>query len=87
MRALNQMTTWNVKTVIPGHGSPGTPETLRAQSAFIDDLWKQVSAGDAGKTPEQYVQVLNLRPLMAISLRTRNRTLPPSGTFTRRPRV
>jgi glyoxylase-like metal-dependent hydrolase (beta-lactamase superfamily II) len=63
VRALNQMTTWNVKTVIPGHGSPGTPQTLHAQSAFIDDLWKQVSAGKrAGKTPEQLIHEINLAP-------------------------
>jgi len=61
VRALNQMTNWKVKTVIPGHGSPGTTETLRAQSAFIDDLWKQVSAGKgAGKTAEQLTREINL---------------------------
>ena len=61
VRALNQMTTWKVKTVVPGHGAPGTPQTLRAQSAFIEDLWKQVSAGKrAGKAPEQLVQEINL---------------------------
>ena len=57
------MAAWNVKTVIPGHGSPGTPQTLRAQSAFIDDLWKQVSAGKrAGKTAAQLIQEINLTP-------------------------
>jgi hypothetical protein len=63
VRALDQMTTWNLKTVIPGHGSPGTPATLRAQSAFINDLWKQVSAGKhAGKTAEQLIGEINLIP-------------------------
>ena len=57
VRALNDLAGWNVKTVIPGHGSPGTAETLRAQSAFIDDVWKQVSAGKrAGKTAEQLIR-------------------------------
>jgi cyclase len=61
VRALNALAEWNVKTVIPGHGSPGTVETLRAQSAFIDDVWKQVSAGKrAGKTVEQLVQEISL---------------------------
>jgi glyoxylase-like metal-dependent hydrolase (beta-lactamase superfamily II) len=61
VRALNDLATWNVKTVIPGHGSPGTLETLRAQSAFIDDVWKQVSAGKrAGKTAEQLVREVEL---------------------------
>jgi glyoxylase-like metal-dependent hydrolase (beta-lactamase superfamily II) len=63
VQALNQMANWNVKTVIPGHGGPGTPATLRAQSAFIDDLWKQVSAGKrAGKTPDQLIREINLTP-------------------------
>ena len=63
VRALNEMATWNVKTVIPGHGSPGTTETLRAQSAFINDLWTQVSAGKrAGRTADQLVHEINLSP-------------------------
>ena len=61
VRVLNGLATWNVKTVIPGHGSPGSVATLRAQSAFIDDLWKQVSAGKrAGKTADQLAQELDL---------------------------
>jgi len=63
VRALNEMATWNVKTVIPGHGSPGTTETLRAQSAFINDLWTQVSAGKrAGRTADQLIHEINLSP-------------------------
>jgi hypothetical protein len=58
---LNEMAGWNVKTVVPGHGSLGTVATLRAQSAFIDDLWKQVSAGKkAGKTVDQLVKEIDL---------------------------
>ena len=61
VRALNQLAGWNVKTVIPGHGSPGTVETLRAQSAFIDDVWKQVSTGKrAGKTADQLIREVGL---------------------------
>jgi hypothetical protein len=34
---------------------------LRAQSAFLDDLWKQVSAGKrAGKTADQLIQQIDL---------------------------
>jgi glyoxylase-like metal-dependent hydrolase (beta-lactamase superfamily II) len=63
VRALNQMTTWNLKIVVPGHGNLGTSQTLRAQSAFIDDLWKQVSAGKrAGKTSDQLIREVNLTP-------------------------
>jgi hypothetical protein len=36
-------------------------ETLRAQSAFIDDVWKQVSAGKrAGKTADQLIREVSL---------------------------
>jgi hypothetical protein len=58
---LNELASWKVKTVIPGHGEPGTVSTLRAQSAFLDDLWKQVSAGKkAGKTVEQVQKEVDL---------------------------
>jgi len=61
VQALLEMASWNVKTVIPGHGSPGTVATLKAQSAFIDDLWKQVSAGKkAGRTVDQLLKEVDL---------------------------
>jgi len=61
VHALNEMTKWDIKTVIPGHGAPGTVATLRAQSAFLDDLWKQVSAGKrAGKTADQLFEQIDL---------------------------
>ncbi len=61
VQVLNDLARWDVKTVIPGHGGPGTIDTLRAQSAFLDDLWKQVSAGKkAGKTVEQLVKEIDL---------------------------
>jgi len=61
VQVLNEMAGWNVKTVVPGHGGLGTVATLRAQSAFIDDLWKQVSAGKkAGKTVEQLAKEIDL---------------------------
>jgi cyclase len=60
-QVLNDLATWKVKTVVPGHGDLGTVETLRAQSAFLDDLWKQVTAGKkAGKTADQLVAEMNL---------------------------
>jgi cyclase len=61
VHVLNDMASWSVKTVVPGHGSVGTVATLRAQSAFIDDLWKQVSAGKkAGKTVDDLVKEIDL---------------------------
>ena len=60
-QVLNEMAGWNVKTVVPGHGGLGTVATLKAQSAFIDDLWRQVSVGKkAGKTIEQLVKEIDL---------------------------
>jgi hypothetical protein len=47
--------------VVPGHGDVGTVDTLRAQSAFLDDLWKQVSEGKkAGKTLDQLIKDVSL---------------------------
>jgi cyclase len=61
VQVLNDLAQWDVKTVIPGHGAPGTVDTLRAQSAFLDDLWKQVSAGKkAGKTVDQLLKEIDL---------------------------
>ena len=60
-QVLNDMARWNLKTVIPGHGDPGTVDTLKAQSAFLDDLWNQVSAGKkAGKTVDQLLKDVDL---------------------------
>jgi glyoxylase-like metal-dependent hydrolase (beta-lactamase superfamily II) len=61
VRVLNDLATWKVKTVVPGHGDLGTVATLSAQGAFLDDLWKQVSAGKkAGRTVDQLVAEVNL---------------------------
>jgi cyclase len=61
VQVLNELARWEVKTVVPGHGELGTVATLRAQSAFLDDLWKQVSAGKkAGKGVEQLVKEIDL---------------------------
>ena len=60
-KVLLELAAWNLKTVVPGHGGLGTVETLKAQSAFLDDLWKQVSSGKrAGKTVEQLTKEIDL---------------------------
>ena len=60
-QVLNDMAGRNLKIVIPGHGDPGTVDTLKGQSAFLDDLWKQVSAGKkAGKTVDQLLKEADL---------------------------
>ncbi len=61
VQVLNDLAGWNVKTVVPGHGEVGTVATLRAQSAFLDDLWTQVASGKrAGKSLEQLLKDVNL---------------------------
>jgi Zn-dependent hydrolases, including glyoxylases len=61
VQVLNDLATWKVKTVVPGHGDLGSIDTLRAQSSFLDDLWKQVSAGKkAGRTVDQLLTEVNL---------------------------
>jgi cyclase len=60
-QVLLDLAKWDVKTVVPGHGNLGTADTLKAQSAFLADLWKQVGDGKkAGKTVEQLLQEVNL---------------------------
>jgi cyclase len=61
VQVLLDLAKWNVKTVVPGHGNIGTTDTLKAQSAFLDDLWTQVSAGKkAGKTVDQLLKDVDL---------------------------
>jgi cyclase len=61
VEVLNDLARWNVKTVVPGHGPVGSVTTLKAQAAFLDDLWKQVSAGkSAGKPLEQLEKEIDL---------------------------
>jgi cyclase len=61
MKALDTMLQWNPQTVVPGHGSLGTVETLRGQQAYISDMWKQVTAGKrAGKSADRLVKEIDL---------------------------
>jgi glyoxylase-like metal-dependent hydrolase (beta-lactamase superfamily II) len=61
VRALDQMAQWKVRTVVPGHGDPGTTATLQSQAAFLDDLWTQVSAGKkAGRPIDELVKDVDL---------------------------
>jgi cyclase len=61
VQVVNELATWNVKTVVPGHGDLGSVGTLKAQSAFLDDLWTQVSVGKkAGKTVDELVKDVDL---------------------------
>src|SRR5690349_414407 len=52
---------WDVRTVVPGHGSLGTTETLRAQRAYLADMLQRVRSGlQGGKTADELVQQVDL---------------------------
>jgi glyoxylase-like metal-dependent hydrolase (beta-lactamase superfamily II) len=60
-KILLDMAAWSVTLVVPGHGDVGTTATLRAQSAFLSDLWTQVAAGKkAGKTLDELLKEVDL---------------------------
>ena len=57
---LGRLTGW-INTVIPGHGVPGTVETLRGQRDYLQDMLQGVEAGiKAGKTADQLADEINL---------------------------
>ncbi len=58
---LDSMSRWNVKIVIPGHGEPGTVESLRRQSAYLKDMLRQVREGIRdGKSKKELVEEIDL---------------------------
>ena len=58
---LARLAQWDVKTVVPGHGSVGTIDVLRGQRRYLNDLWTQVRDGlRAGKTPEQLTREIDV---------------------------
>jgi glyoxylase-like metal-dependent hydrolase (beta-lactamase superfamily II) len=62
IRVLDDLAKWDVGTVIPGHGSLATTETLRAQRAYLADMQQQVRSGiQAGKSADQLAQAIDLK--------------------------
>ena len=48
---LDTMAGWDVKIVVPGHGDPGTVETLKQQRSYLKDMLDKVRQGiKAGKS-------------------------------------
>jgi glyoxylase-like metal-dependent hydrolase (beta-lactamase superfamily II) len=88
IRALDTLSQWDVRTVVTGHGSLGTTETLRAQRAYLADMLQQVRAGlKAGKTADQLAAEIDLTkhgsfgasaPHNATSIRAIYRKLAPA---------
>jgi cyclase len=61
IRALDNMAQWDIRTIVPGHGSLGSVETLRGQRAYLADMQAQVRAGiKAGKQPDQLAKEIDL---------------------------
>jgi cyclase len=54
VRILEKLAAWDVKTVVPGHGTLGTVATLRGQGAYLADVLTHVRTGiRAGKTVDE----------------------------------
>lgn len=61
VRVLDTLAKWDVKTVVPGHGSLGSTETLRGQRAYLTDMLAQVRTGiQAGKSADQLAAAIDL---------------------------
>lgn len=61
IRALDTLAQWDVRVVIPGHGRPGTVDTLRGQRAFLADIVDQVDRGiRSGKTADELAAEVDL---------------------------
>jgi glyoxylase-like metal-dependent hydrolase (beta-lactamase superfamily II) len=61
LNVLDTLASWNIKTVVPGHGELGTVQTLKNQRAYLADMLTQVRRGiEAGKSKEQLVKEIDL---------------------------
>jgi cyclase len=62
LNALDRMTSWNLTTVVPGHGAISGPDALREQKEYLAGMRDQVRKGiRAGKTVDQLATGLDLR--------------------------
>lgn len=58
---LDTLSSWNIKTVVPGHGELGSVETLRNQRAYLADMLAQVRRGiQEGKSKEELLKEIDL---------------------------
>ena len=62
LASLDRMYSWNLATVVPGHGENGGPQILKAQRAYLAGMLQQVQDGyKAGKTADELVKEIDLR--------------------------
>jgi cyclase len=60
-KALDTMASWGPGKVVVGHGLIGDVNTLRGQSAYIGDMWRQVTEGKKkSKTADQLAKEIDL---------------------------
>ena len=58
---LATMAGWDLKIIVPGHGEPGTVETLKQQRLYIADMLTKVREGiKAGKSKQQLIKETDL---------------------------
>jgi cyclase len=61
IQVLDELLTWDVKTVVPGHGPPVDLAKMRAQRDYLQDILGQVKDGiRAGKTADELARVIDL---------------------------
>jgi cyclase len=61
LKALDDLSKWNIQTVIPAHGVPGGMEVIRGQHDYFGEMITAVEAGiKTGKTAEQIAGEVNL---------------------------
>ncbi len=61
LAVLDTMASWNVKTIVPGHGELSTTLTLKQQRAYLEDMLMQVRRGiQKGKSKEELVKEIVL---------------------------
>ncbi|HEX5411174.1 MAG TPA: MBL fold metallo-hydrolase [Terriglobia bacterium] len=59
--SLGTLAQWDVRTVLPGHGSPGAREILEGQQKYISDILQHVRAGvRRGDGVDQLVREIDL---------------------------
>lgn len=61
LNVLDTLANWKINIVIPGHGEPGSVETLKRQRAYLEDMLRKVREGlRLGKSKDQLVNEIDL---------------------------
>ena len=61
LRVLDELSQWKIQTVVPGHGSLASIDTMRRQRDYLADMQDKVRRGiESRKTPDQLVHEIDL---------------------------